>query len=121
VMGQGGRYDRLLEIYDPQGRSIPGVGFGLQLERLQQVLALTSQLPQQVAVSDWLVVPKDALAQGAALHHAQKLRQGDARVELSLAIGVDRAEILAQALRRRIGQVAWVDRLGLVTTETISQ
>jgi hypothetical protein len=66
------------------------------------------------------VVPKDALAQGAALHHAQKLRQGDARVELSLASGVDRAQILNQALQRRIGQVAWVDHQGLVTTETIT-
>lgn len=121
VMGQGGRYDKLLEIYDPQGRSIPGVGFGLQLERLQQVLALTDRLPRQVAVSDWLVVPKDALAQGAALHYAQKLRQGEARVELSLEHGVDRDGILAQALQRRIGQVAWVDHQGKVTTETISK
>jgi ATP phosphoribosyltransferase regulatory subunit len=120
VMGQGGRYDKLLELYDPQGRSIPGVGFGLQLERLQQVLA--PRLPQQVAVSDWLVVPKDILAQGAALHHAQKLRQGETpRVELGLEIGGDRAEILAYAQLRRIGQVAWVDAQGLVTTETISQ
>jgi ATP phosphoribosyltransferase regulatory subunit len=121
VMGQGGRYDRLLEIYDPQGRSIPGVGFGLQLERLQQVLALTDRLPQQVAVSDWLVVPKNALAQGAALHHAQKLRQGEARVEMGLGMGGEPAEILAYAQRRQIGQVAWVDHQGLVTTETISQ
>jgi ATP phosphoribosyltransferase regulatory subunit len=83
---------------------------------------LAPRLPQQVAVSDWLVVPKDILAQGAALHHAQKLRQGETpRVELGLEIGGDRAEILAYAQLRRIGQVAWVDAQGLVTTETISQ
>jgi ATP phosphoribosyltransferase regulatory subunit len=121
VMGQGGRYDNLLEIYHPNGRSIPGVGFGLQLERLQQVLGLTNQLPQQVAVSDWLVVPKNALAQGAALHYAQKLRQGETRVELGLGAWGEPAEILAYAQTRRIAQVAWVDAQGLVTTETISQ
>jgi hypothetical protein len=36
-------------------------------------------------------------------------------------MGVDRADILDQARRRQIGQVAWVDHQGLVTTETISQ
>lgn len=121
VMGQGGRYDRLLEIYDPQERAIPGVGFGLQLDRLQQVLAGTDRLPQQVAVSDWLVAATEGLAQGAALQHAQQLRQKDLRVELSLAVGGDPADILNQAKQRRIPQVAWVDSQGVVTTETISQ
>ncbi len=121
VVGQGGRYDRLLEIYHPQARSIPGVGFGLHLDRLQQVLLPLGQLPKQVATSDCLVVSKTTEAQAFALKQAAVLRGEKLRVEVSLVTAGDRATALDYARSKGIAQIAWVDAMGDVQMETLTQ
>ena len=57
VLGQGGRYDQLLGLFDPQGQNSPGIGFCLNIEDLHQVLLTEGQLPTETPASDWLVVP----------------------------------------------------------------
>jgi ATP phosphoribosyltransferase regulatory subunit len=32
ILAQGGRYDQLLTLYHPQGKSVPGIGFCLNIE-----------------------------------------------------------------------------------------
>ncbi|NEQ19826.1 MAG: ATP phosphoribosyltransferase regulatory subunit [Microcoleus sp. SIO2G3] len=46
VVGRGGRYDQLLGLYHPKGENIPGIGFALFLEDLQQILLSGRRLPQ---------------------------------------------------------------------------
>jgi len=111
VLGQGGRYDQLLGLYHPQGQSIPGIGFCLNLEDLHQVL-LPTQLPQATAASDWLVVPENSQAIAAALAHAQQLRSDPTlRVELDL-VSRTQESVREYARLRRIAQIAWVDAQG---------
>ncbi|MGL5079958.1 MAG: ATP phosphoribosyltransferase regulatory subunit, partial [Microcoleaceae cyanobacterium] len=38
VLGQGGRYDQLLGLYHPQGKTEPGIGFVLNIEEVHQAL-----------------------------------------------------------------------------------
>jgi ATP phosphoribosyltransferase regulatory subunit len=120
VLGQGGRYDQLLSLYHPQGQMIPGIGFSLNMEDLQQVLL--GQLPQQPAASDWLVVPSASEGMAAAFHHAQQLRQQNdsepLRVEVELeGRSLEQTRIYAQ--HRQIQQIAWVSASGSVTIETV--
>jgi ATP phosphoribosyltransferase regulatory subunit len=86
VVGQGGRYDNLLGVFHPQGRSYPGIGFMLSIESLHQALLPTGYLPEQIPASDWLVVPTQPQAATAAFTYAQKIREGAnlVRVELYL-------------------------------------
>jgi len=119
VLGQGGRYDQLLGLYHPQGQSIPGIGFCLNLEDLHQVL-LPTQLPQQTPVSDWLVVPESSQAIAAALTHAQQLRADPLlRVEIDLLSRTEES-VREYARRRRIAQIAWVDAQGSSVVEPTS-
>lgn len=113
VLGQGGRYDRLLGQFHPQGESIPGIGFSLQLENLHQVLLTTGQLPKQTRSCDWLVVSEDPQL---AFAHAQKLRENGDRVEVDLSCGTPEA-IRNDAHQRRISQIAWVKSGGEVVVE----
>jgi ATP phosphoribosyltransferase regulatory subunit len=121
VLGQGGRYDQLLGLYHPQGQTIPGIGFSLNMEDLQQVLL--QQLPQRTAVSHWLVVPESAELIAAAFRHAQQLRHAKGvgellRVEVELELrSPDQTRLYAQ--HRQIKQIAWVSASGSVTIETI--
>ncbi|MEN9218578.1 MAG: ATP phosphoribosyltransferase regulatory subunit [Gloeomargarita sp. DG_2_bins_126] len=86
LVGQGGRYDDLIGTYHPQGKTVPGIGFSLNLETLHQQLLSTGMLPQRPAPADWVVVPQGATAYRAALDYAQHLRQQypGLRVELAL-------------------------------------
>lgn len=120
VLGQGGRYDQLLGLYDPQGKTYPGIGFALQIEQLHQVLLATSQLPQQTPSSDWLIVPETAQAYPAALAYAQNLRttQEQLRVELELGTRTP-SEIYDYARRRLIPQIAWIPVSGTAKVEKI--
>ena len=121
VLGQGGRYDQLLGLYHPEGRTYPGIGFALQLEHLHQVLLPTGQLPHQTPGSDWLVVPESPQAYTAALAYAQTLRQDTtARVELDLDTRTP-DETHTYAHDRRIAQIAWVKPDGKAVIETVSQ
>jgi ATP phosphoribosyltransferase regulatory subunit len=121
VLGQGGRYDQLLGLYHPQGQMIPGIGFSLNMEALQQVLL--KKLPQRTAVSHWLVVPESAEVVAAAFCHAQQLRHSNAtaeplRVEVELELrSPEQTRLYAQ--HRQIQQIAWVSASGSVTIETV--
>lgn len=120
VLGQGGRYDQLLGLYDPQGKSYPGIGFALQLEQLYHVLATAGQLPQQTPTIDCLVVASGPKTYPQALAYAQQVRsQQDWRVELELG-GRSPAEILDYAHHRQVRQIAWMQENGEAKVETVN-
>jgi ATP phosphoribosyltransferase regulatory subunit len=119
ILAQGGRYDQLLGLYHPQGQQVPGIGFSLNIQDLQQVLLPMGVLPEETQVSDYLVVPQSPAAIAAAFRHAQSLRADESqRVEVEL-LERSPAEIRAYAARRGISQIAWVDGSGSVTMETV--
>ncbi|MBM0741325.1 ATP phosphoribosyltransferase regulatory subunit [Phormidium sp. CLA17] len=120
VLGQGGRYDQLLGLYHPQGETAPGIGFALQIEQLHQAIALTNQIPQNIPISDWLVVPASPQAYTAALAYAQQLRTAseNVRVELDLG-GRTTAEIHDYAQHCRIAAIAWISPDGTAKVEPI--
>lgn len=120
VLGQGGRYDQLLGLYHPQGQSLPGIGFALQIEHLHQVLVATEQLPQQTPAIEWLVVPESAQAYAPALAYAQQLRATAELIRVELELG-DRtpAEIQDYAHHRRIQNIAWIAANGEAKVEKV--
>lgn len=120
IIGQGGRYDRLLGLYHPQGETSPGIGFAFNIEDLHSCLLPTGKLPQQTLASDWLVIPQTPQAKGAAFLHAQKLRnaQPTVRVELDLG-GRSTEEIKEYARTCRIKNLAWIQEDGTAITESI--
>lgn len=120
IIGQGGRYDQLLGLYHPQGETLPGVGFALNLEALQTCLLRENKLPKRETASDWLVIPETASAQVSAFNYAQKLRSEDRsqRVELALE-EKEAAEIREYAQQKEIKRLAWVKADGKVTVEAV--
>ncbi|NJL87554.1 MAG: ATP phosphoribosyltransferase regulatory subunit [Leptolyngbyaceae cyanobacterium SM1_1_3] len=110
VIGQGGRYDNLLGVFHPEQRSYPGIGFSLNIEALQQVLAARRQLPQALPAADWLVVPTEAPAAAAAFAYAQKIRTAAnlVRVEVHLAEPTAPQAIRELARSRQISRIAWM-------------
>jgi ATP phosphoribosyltransferase regulatory subunit len=110
VLGQGGRYDQLLGLYHPQGKTYPGLGFCLNVEPLQQVLLALGQLPNLTPSSQWLVVAYTEQAQPEALAYAEKLRESSelVRVELYLEAVADPAIVREFAHNRRIPRIAWI-------------
>ena len=119
ILGKGGRYDKLLSLYHPQGRNFPGIGFALNIDELQQALQTHPAMPQVTATSDWLVVATEPRSIAAALTHAQELRSSPepVRVEMYLNDGTP-AEISQIAIDRGIRQIAWVSPVG-VTVEAL--
>jgi len=109
ILGQGGRYDELLGIYHPQGKSSPGIGFALNIEDLHACLLYDSKLPQSTPASDWLVIPQTDQAIAHAFIYAQKLRQSEhlLRVEIDLE-SRSPAEIREYAKNNRINNLAWI-------------
>ncbi len=122
ILGQGGRYDRLLGLYHPQGQNCPGIGFSLDLETLQQVLQTHSLMPQYTPKPEWLVVAVSPTAASAALRYGQQLRATPelVRVELYLA-DQPVAEIRQIASNRGIGRIAWVSNDLEVTVEHLTE
>jgi ATP phosphoribosyltransferase regulatory subunit len=122
VLGQGGRYDKLLGLFDPQGQNSPGIGFCLNIEDLHQVLLTEGQLPTQTPASDWLVVPQTPEASAAAFAYARKLRESThlVRVEIDLESRETEEAAREYARDRRITQIAWVSTEGLPTIETVN-
>jgi ATP phosphoribosyltransferase regulatory subunit len=114
VLGQGGRYDRLLGLYHPQGQNCPGIGFSLDLETCQQVLQTNPAMPQSTPKPDWLVVATIPAVMPAALIYSQKLRSATdlVRVEMYLGDG-EAAQIRQIAIGRHIAQIAWVGTEGI--------
>jgi len=124
VLGKGGRYDDLLGLYHPTGESRPGVGFGLCIEELQNILQGRRRLPAAIRATDWLVVPKTPSARAATHVHARHLRaeNPDARVEVALEeISAAPDAIEAYARRRRVRHLAWVSADGGVEVEKFGE
>jgi ATP phosphoribosyltransferase regulatory subunit len=114
ILAQGGRYDRLLALYHPQGQNCPGIGFSLNIEDLQQVLQSHAAMPHQTPTADWLVVATTATAGATALIYARKLRlePKSGRVETYLNDG-DMQQIRQVAIDRGVAQVAWISDDGV--------
>lgn len=127
VLGQGGRYDDLLAVYDTrddeQVRGFPGIGFVMNIERLQQALLPSGQLPSDIPPTDWLIVPQGEAAAAAALAYAQKARQSEntVRVEMNLDLGLSMDEVRAIARKRNISRIAWISDQGLPEIEVVHQ
>lgn len=121
VLGRGGRYDQLLGLYHPQGENIPGIGFGLNIEDLYQILSATQQLPQATPASNWLVVPETPSADAAAFAYAQKLRDSTHLVRVEMDLGGRDADAIRQYARdRHIAQIAWIKFDGSPTIEPLA-
>lgn len=121
VLAQGGRYDRLLDVYDPQAAGQPGIGFSCNIENLQQVLLAANRLPHRPPAIDQLVIPVDSEAYGAALAEAQRLqRQDQLRVELYLDSDRRPEVVQAFAQRRRIGRIVWVSSGSAPQSEAVA-
>jgi ATP phosphoribosyltransferase regulatory subunit len=119
VLAEGGRYDQLLGLYDPQGKTSPGIGFYLSIEDLHSCLLATNKLPQQAPSSDYLVIPTSPAAASAALQYARQLRQEKSvKVEVELS---DRPEaaIKQYAQTCRIKQLIWIEADGTSRIEQI--
>ncbi len=121
ILGQGGRYDRLLGLYHPQGETSPGIGFALNIEQLQQVLLGSSQLPKFTPASHWLVVPENQNAYAAAFAYAQKLRSSNHKVQVEMELEGRESDIIREYARsRRIGQIAWIKAEGIPKIESLN-
>lgn len=122
VLGQGGRYDHLLSVFQGQGQGFPGIGFVLNIEALHQTLLPTGHLPQDTPPSDWLVVPTVPQAAAAAFTYAQTLRASASlvRAEVHLADGEPPAATRDLARQRRISRIAWIGPDGLPDIEALN-
>ena len=121
LLGQGGRYDQLLGLYNPQGEMAPGTGFSLNIEDIYASLVSTEKLPQQVQASDWLVIPETTDGSIAAFNYADKLRnsQPGIRVEIDLG-GRNPSEIRHYAKTCRIANLAWIKPDGTSKIEAVT-
>jgi len=109
IIAQGGRYDRLLQLYHPQGENIPGIGFALNLEQLQTCLLRQQKLPESMPASDWLIIPENVAAQVAALNYAQQLRQNNPSLRVELALEeASVSDIRDYAQQKGINALAWL-------------
>ena len=121
VLGKGGRYDRLLELYHPEGKSTPGVGFALNLEELHACLLSCEDLPRSTPASDWLVIPKNPQAEIAAIAHAQTLRNAEPSVRVELDLGGRSPEgIREYAQNSRISRLVWIEADGTSKSEVLA-
>ncbi len=121
ILGQGGRYDELLGLYHPQGESLPGIGFALNLEALQSYLLQQQKLPQETPVSHWLVIPETPSAQVSALHFAQTLRKKEPNLRVELALAqTDTEEMRNYALAKGFQSLAWLKADGTVIVEALT-
>jgi ATP phosphoribosyltransferase regulatory subunit len=122
VLGQGGRYDNLLSVFQGQGQGFPGIGFVLNIEALHQALLPTGHLPQDTPPSDWLVVPTVPQAAAAAFTYAQTLRASASlvRAEVHLADGEPPTATRDLARQRRISRIAWIGPDGLPDIEALN-
>ena len=120
VLGQGGRYDQLLKLYDPQGKASPGIGFSFNIEELHSSLLATKQLPQETPASDWLVIPKSVEASVAAVQYADSLRQSQPGIRVELDLGDRSTEAVREyATSCRIKNLAWIAADGTVIEESL--
>ena len=121
ILAEGGRYDRLLGLYDPQGKSSPGIGFYMSIEDLHSCLLSTTELPQQAPHSDCLVIPTTTEVEAIALKYARKLRSENdsARIEIDLG---ERSEAAIKQYARtcRIKRLVWIEADGSPRVEDLA-
>lgn len=121
ILGQGGRYDQLLGLYHPQGKTIPGIGFVLNIEDLQQVLLKSDRLPQATPVTNWLVVPASPQAYTAAFAYAEKLRNSPHLVRVEMDHGDREPDAIREYARsHHIQQIAWIEVDGIPAIEPLT-
>ncbi|MEO1445917.1 MAG: ATP phosphoribosyltransferase regulatory subunit, partial [Cyanobacteria bacterium J06635_11] len=140
ILGQGGRYDDLLSVYDTRkngqanaqkngsGGGFPGIGFVMNIEHLHQELVPRGRMPSDIPATDWLIVPKSESAAAAAWAYAQKARQSEerntghntVRVEMSLDLSQSSDEVRAIARKRNIQRIAWISDQGLPDIEIVN-
>lgn len=121
ILGQGGRYDQLLEVYNPQKKTAAGIGFCFNIQDLHNCLVDNPNLPQSTPPSDWLVIPTSFKASHAAFAYSQKLRNSEhiVRVEIDLLMRHPQ-EIREYARQEGIAYLAWIEENGQVAIETVS-
>lgn len=121
VLGQGGRYNKLLEMYHPQNESSAGIGFCFNLEALHSCLLNNPNLPDSIPPSDWLVIPQTVASAQAAFKYAQNLRNkaDNCRVELNLQLQ-NTSQVKEYAQNEGIKYLAWIDESGKDTVEEIN-
>ncbi|MGL5083724.1 MAG: ATP phosphoribosyltransferase regulatory subunit, partial [Microcoleaceae cyanobacterium] len=120
VLGQGGRYDQLLGLYHPQGKTEPGIGFVLNIEEVHQALLTSGQLPMNIPASTWLVVPETPQAYGVALAYAEKLRTATPGVQVELDLGRRTPDLIQGYARSQgIQQIAWIQSSGASRIEAL--
>ncbi len=81
----GGRYADLVGKLG--GRPMPGVGFGLGAEVLEEILRKKGKIPELGRVIDYFVVPVSEDELGAAVRTAQALRRKGLTAEFSMRPG----------------------------------
>ena len=120
ILGQGGRYDKLLEMYHPQNESSAGIGFCFNIEDLHSCLLNSPNLPNSIPPSDWLIIPQHISAARAAFKYAQELRnkEDNLKVELNLQLQTP-PEIKKYAQSQGIKYLAWIDESGNHTIEEV--
>ncbi|MGF1542526.1 MAG: ATP phosphoribosyltransferase regulatory subunit [Pleurocapsa sp.] len=136
LLGEGGRYDRLLGLYHPQGETSPGIGFSLNIEDLHSCLLTTERLPQQAPASNYLVIATTPQVESTAFQYARQLRKGASpefdsgacaarqegkltRVEIDLG-GRSEAEIRKYARSCRIERLIWIQADGSQQVEVVA-
>ncbi|MEP0801906.1 ATP phosphoribosyltransferase regulatory subunit [Funiculus sociatus] len=120
ILGQGGRYDELLGLYHPQGKTFPSIGFALNIEDLYQVLLSRPGMPRQTPANNWLVVPETPKAYMAAFAYAQTLRDSTHLVRVEMELGERTKEDVREYARsRRISHIAWVKAQGAAEIEAV--
>jgi ATP phosphoribosyltransferase regulatory subunit len=118
ILGKGGRYDKLLALYHPQGQNFPGIGFALNIEDLQQALQTSPFMPRATAKPDWLVVATTPAATAAALIYGDKLRSTPKLVRVEMYLDDENPEQIRQiAIDRGTSKIAWVSTEGVSIEE----
>lgn len=120
VLAEGGRYDQLLGLYDPQRKTSPGIGFSMSIEDLHSCLLSTTKLPQQAPTSDCLVIPTTKDTGAIAFKYARQLRNKDDSARIELDFGErSPAAIKRYAQTCRIQQLVWIEADGTPRVETL--
>ena len=121
ILGQGGRYDQLLGLYHPQKKSLPGIGFSLNIEDLHACLLPTEHLPKTTPLIDCLVIPLSPADRSQAFRYAQSLRESQPTLRVELELG-DRElnDIRDYARNAQIKELAWIDTKEGVKTEIMA-
>ncbi|BAZ44344.1 histidyl-tRNA synthetase 2 [Chondrocystis sp. NIES-4102] len=119
ILAEGGRYDQLLGLYDPQGKSSPGIGFSLSIENLHSCLLTSDHLPQQPPKSDALVIPTTTEVEAVAIKYARQLRKQNDSLRIEIDLGRLPTTIKQYAQSCQIKQLIWIEADGSPRVETL--